>query len=767
MMNNSTVTLYYRSKILKEKNFILDNGWTIQDYSDPLETYLSTLTHTVIYNFQHVKHDLYLSIKINKSQDDLELNSSIKDLNYVSIKNQNENSTMYYFVTSKKWMGENTLVLELEMDTLNSIKYNVDYTVSKKSFIMRQHQDRFEYNDNNDITRHIDMKSEEINATVYKLSQINLQDINNPNNVEFALYYHNNGSNETDPIACELVPSTSFKVKSFSVSNFKINNSIIPAGKTAIVVYGYNKKSFGYGSYLIKDTRFGYVKDNQSGEINLTVVSPGVVDAPINAIAFQNDGGVIKVFFANFFPGGMGYISSINWSQVLTSTDLLNNELTVLDPDNTMNVYEMTNTAFNNGAGVSAATFENIMGAHDYNKTYTLSSATENEYSMRSISQIDRTLSTNIKIINCPYCPTQISYIENTGAIEVTDMWTVNVNDGTITLNDFNSNLVNNVTTDADNIFRYFALSNAISGHTLSEIIDTGVPRYILDSKYYHSDFYRIKFVYDSFSKVFPLEQINFKDYVGDQDYDYFKFKFVTSKNLQSKFLFIFNYEWYRPTEDYPNVLIITRNNEGVLYNSSYLNYVRTGYNFDVKAKDRDIQLGAIKLGLGMQLGTVANSAATASRILDYTKSVAQAEDNMQRKMLELQMEGVSVKNADDYDLLKAYSGNLAKLCYYAINNDTQEAIENLFYYYGYKYDRQGIPNKDSRMFFNFVQANLVIDADNNIDDNIIDDIKSKFAEGVTFLHMHHTVNYNDFVDFDQEKENIEMLIVDYYKNNQ
>ena len=39
--------------------------------------------------------------------------------------------------------------------------------------------------------------------------------------------------------------------------------------------------------------------------------------------------------------------------------------------------------------------------------------------------------------------------------------------------------------------------------------------------------------------------------------------------------------------EDYDNIVAVARNNEEVLYSSQYLNYVRTGYNYDVKAKQR------------------------------------------------------------------------------------------------------------------------------------------------------------------------------------
>lgn len=758
MMNFSTLHLYYQSKLLRDQNFILDNGYTIQDDSNPLETYLSKLTSITIYNFQHIKNDLNINIKIDLKQNNLEINNSLKDLNYVSIKNEDEYPTYYYFVINKRWVSENTIALELEMDTLNTVKYNIDYTIDKKTFIRRTHLDRFEDDGEGGFIYRIDMRSEDINTVLYKQSQSDLKDVNNPNDVEFALYYHNNGSNETDPIACELVPSTPFKVKSFITENFVINSSIIPSGKTAIVMANYNPHS--YGNYSVnKCTRYSYTLNSEYQELQLTLING--LGVPNSAIAFQNDGGVIKVFWANFYPGGMGFSSSINWSLLFTSASLDGNKLTVLDPDNDLRCYQMDNATFNNGNGIDAQDFENIARPEDCNASYTLSASTMQEKSIRSISQIDRTLSTNIKIINCPYCPSQISYTEADGVIELSSNWNVNINDGIITLNDFNSDLVNNVVTDTDNIFKYFTLTSALLGRSIDDITDGDYERFIEDPKLYHSDFYQAKFVYDSFTKVFPLEQIVLRDYVGAPDYEYFHFKFITSKNLQSKFLFLFDYEYRKTTEDYPNVLIATRNNEGVLYNSSYLNYVRTGYNFDLKAKDRDLQVGAIKLGLGMSFDSKINTVTgMASNFIDYAKHVAESEDNMQRKLLSLQMESLSVKNADDYDLLKAYSGNVAKLCTYAVSSEMHDYLTDLFYYYGYKYDRQGIPNVTSRYFFNYLQADLVISATRNINEDIINDIKSKFASGVTFLHLQNTVKLPDYINWQQDKENIETSIV-------
>ena len=75
----STLTLYYKSLINKDKNFILDkpNG------QSAIETYLATLESQVISDFQYVKHGLSVLIRINKNQDELMMGNNARDLNYI------------------------------------------------------------------------------------------------------------------------------------------------------------------------------------------------------------------------------------------------------------------------------------------------------------------------------------------------------------------------------------------------------------------------------------------------------------------------------------------------------------------------------------------------------------------------------------------------------------------------------------------------------------------------------------------------------------
>lgn len=80
-MATSTITLY-KTDLTPERNAWIDN----------LETYLSSCTHYTISNFQFIKHDLDLAIKIDFTQ------TYVDNPTYNYVKIVSNNVTRYYFV---------------------------------------------------------------------------------------------------------------------------------------------------------------------------------------------------------------------------------------------------------------------------------------------------------------------------------------------------------------------------------------------------------------------------------------------------------------------------------------------------------------------------------------------------------------------------------------------------------------------------------------------------------------------------------------------
>ena len=844
----STITLYYKSLVNAEKNFVLDNGTS----TSTIETYLATLTKETIADFQYIKHKLSLSIKINKDQTNLEMVDS-KDLNYCKIQNGNEKN-YYYFIINKKWTAKDTIELVLTMDTLNTFRFNVDYVVNKRTLVKRMHKDRFnriissldkdvtvlslhsdaltgetlvaeriqfvalhsdpsiyyfynvtfklevisetpyakichltlenlqkdlldfltyhETNSNLYITEmlfknehyyyfnnayiidfnkiykpvvKIDFKSEDIMSPVYKVAEQDLREKNKPL-IEWSLLYKNSSNQASAPVDCFLLADTPSTITIVQPSTDGIlNSSNVPNGKWLIFYYTYpdGGLTFKYGSNTYTLSQY-----NVYGEEGVYIV------------AITNDNGTLKMRIGTFRDGY--YLTYGQWQEVYSGSSIK-----ILNAIQQVHAYQR-DTLFNGADANEVRDVINIYSKPEFaTTTIQLGSVIVNAV-IEGKSTIDKTLSENIKLINLPYCPTPYE-IDINGKYTFATCWLYNSTDHKMKLVDFNRRFVNNIQT---------AIENPINIFRVDYVVNPTENRKIKDTKLYHSDYYRPKFVYDSFSKIFPLEQIDYNGTLAQYDSRYidevlpFDFDFVMSRNIVSKFLFKFKFVYSHSSEDYPNVLAVARNNEEVLYSSQYLDYLRTGYNFDLKAKERQETASATGIGLSVLGlvatgvigavtgnpiaigGAVASGISLANSLVNLSKTTAQNEDNIQRKLAETQRQAISVLNADDYDLLYEYTNNIPKLCLYTISSNMEKVLDDLFYYVGYIVNEQMIPNVYSRYWFNFVQASLIINDSANLTTEIEDDIKEKFELGVTFLHYHNAF------DFAQVKENWEISLV-------
>lgn len=803
---NSTLTLFYNCLVEQDKNFILDDNGV-----NAIETYLQTIQSTRIDNFQYVKQALSLSIKVDMAQVSLCMGEDCDDLNYCKIQNGEQNPC-YYFIISKKWLSKNTIELVLSMDTLNTYQYDSDYEISPKTFIKRMHKDRFEnFNGSYSTTYEatsgddvvieftsvdfmysrpknisviiypssysslstsiitkdsktyirvsfhadgsyvysigvtykvyalkclIDLKSEEINVPTYKRKDETIYEKSGQSTIDWCLYYKTADNQATTPIDCYLVPEIPMEVKRpQNAGEFTTNN--VPENEYLLFFMDYNTPN-------ISIDVDGATYTPNTNEINDALI--------ITALALYNDGSKLEVYYGSFVDNpNLGYRGS--WTKV------------AVNPSHVIVLNSPTNVNSRQRSSLPSAIqiYENEL--YLTSNHVTLMSLIVNSV-VKGKNSIDKTLSTNIKIINLPYSPTTFE-IDNNNIFSFDSCWSYNTNDGLIKLVDFSKRFTNEIDSGIDNILSVFSVNYYGEFDITSDI-----NRLIDDPKLLHSDFYRPKFVYDSFTKIFPLEQINFN--FSDRNSPSFKFTFVMSRNIVSKFLFKFDqFKYSNSKDDYDNVLPVSRNNEEVLYNSQYLDYVRTGYNYDLKSKERTESASGIGIGLNVagMLASIGASALTsnplvigsaiasgiglASQLVSYAKNTAQNEENIQRKLQESQMQAVSVMNADDSDLLYEYSKNKGKLCVYTCSDRMKNVLNDLFFYCGYVINEQGKPQVNSRRSFNFVQASLIINHANNLTGEIQDDIKEKFENGVTFLHY----SFNKF-DFNQDKENIERSLL-------
>lgn len=392
---------------------------------------------------------------------------------------------------------------------------------------------------------------------------------------------------------------------------------------------------------------------------------------------------------------------------------------------------------------------------------------------LKSFKNVNRTEQKLVKIINIPYCPINI---ENSNEL----VW--NNSEEQLTLNVDSDTKVGTYDPKFSRSLNLIPSNESGDTYLLSDNIKlsnitpslTDIKNINKESKLLHSDFYYISCNYDSFSYAFRNELLD-TDELQSSILNYVSVDYAVSNSMASAFALNFgkSFPLKKQYQAY-NVMCVNRNLEIPIYNNYYMNYLRNGYNYDVKNKNTQ----AIGTGIGVGLGvasTVAGIALSATgygstfgapMIVAGVSSIAgstanavikstQADRNIQQKLDEAKNQGASVSGSDDIGLLKWYANNnLCKLMKWECSDNTKERLFDLFYYCGYICNYQAVPNMTSRAWFNFVQCEPQFGIC-YVPNDLKEDISNKFKAGITVLHKQ-----NGTWDFDQAKENWENTLL-------
>lgn len=798
----STLIIYKHCKIREEKLFIVDD----------ISSYLNTLDKETITAFQYQRQGMTLRVILNKTQNTLNFISS-NAFNYASIQNDSQ-KVCYYFIKSKKQLADSTIELELTMDTINTFRPTTDFEISSRTKVNREHKDRL-----NIAAKKILMIIEYTGLEVGDIDEGDHVSIYNDRDYYpmftgvvdrkdsgFIGIYIDNPTSEQDYIdmiepyigtimeiqqdGANYIKFTPTSMQDFSFSTtitYGRNIDINSEGLTPLL-YGTNKGTLFADSqswylvykgnnplncYLCADNGFTAVLQSSNKEITANDLVVGTyyyilpernqksdadvypyvdletaegnnVSASINLFNesdyktlekfvtyYYRDGTNVKVGRFYYRDIGLGFFYVATLTLYTTSKIIIKSSL---DPikGNTLGTLTSNTATIKTGA------------SYDINLTTT-------SVEVYDISTINRTDADIAKIIKLPYRPCDEYYRG----------WLYDSSMHMLILSNLNKPLETTLKTSYNPLEELQFNENAPS---LSAAKNKK-----WESKLFHSDYFQPKFVYDSFSFIFALERQN--GYVSASD---FQIIFTSTGTINSRFLFTFasyNVDGYA-LDDYSNILSIARNNELPIYNSDYINYIKMGFNYDVKSKQRQeagqwigtalslvgsiasFASSSVTGGFGIA-GGISLATATLGQLVNAVNSTAQAEANQAQKLFQLRQQKESVMGSDDLDIMSKYTGNKAKWMLYKVSSRMESVLFDLFHFTGYIDGTSKIPDVTTRKWFNFLSCDLVINEDNNLNDDIINDIKAKYALGVTFMHC-NTINSVKTWDWTQEKENWE-----------
>ena len=739
----STITLFQGVPFGKGKNIAVDD----------LEDYLSALPANrkiVFSNQNYIRQNLTATIRLELNQTEAEFNS--ENWNYCSIVNYTDGSVAqkkcYYFIDKMEQVSRNVLRLDLFLDSLNTIGTNISLT--KKTLIHREHKDRWKpisgqtYSD-----AIIDIEAEGLNPALYKTNESDLKSESFKDFSWYIIYMNSNDIspneyNQVNPVKTIIAPSHDISVRG-NLSSF----SLPMDGRTYII-----------STYLNNANGIGSIN-------NIPIYNERIEDMNTAGIDFQEYSNAKEIFkYMAITP------SSGNYS-IQVYNDYYDENGTRIAHLAAQSVTATTLTASGLPGTIKALATKGAVSAK-YVPNYTIRSNEEGQ--INGINILDKTNAKLIKIIELPYCPVEITEIYQ-------DIYSFNypiqLEDIGFTIKGQNLEFLETYL----NIKNYSF--NEIPGKLRlrnSDVIENTPRNNDFEPKLFNSELFLKKFIYDSFSIPFKFEFLNIPESITKVTGGNLKIKEITSLAVTSKFLFDFNemLSFNRSLEDYSYILPVSRNNESTIYTSQYINYLRTGLQYDLKMKNAQEEasyirtilsaigsIGSIALGVASGNpavavgGVIASSTSLAGSIISTIQQENQTSNSLAQKQAQLQEQKASVQNSDDLALLKYYTkGNFAKIATYEPSEKQKNRIALLFHYCGYKAEYLGIPKLRSRLRFNYIQADIDISEtaqaflSSNFNNDIIENYKGKWAEGITIMH-----HFRNKWNFEQDLENWEAVL--------
>lgn len=782
----STIKIY-KTNITPDRNALVDD----------LGTYLASLEPTYANStFQYIQLSTDISIKV-----DLEQEMQAEEIgNYVDLLQDGKH--FYFFIMKSVWKSTKTVELSLSIDSVNTFKG--DFTFNKKTNIIRQHKNRIKTityaNSKAEQDHYFQEGQGEYTLIIFNdpnligKSTVGFQwtgevTFNDPyNKVEIRNLTFNPENGDIiitwfEDIVNETLAEINDVMIRYVANQFVRDIDTIPEGINAPLYH----KSVEDTVITDNDSELNWylIYKNQNDPdpdldinpvdcficadepISISTSTDIVVDRDVLEygkyyLIYPSDNGNTVITFRDSYGNaivvGTDVAGNDRYGMVITKTQSGFSYFRFTADGQTIHGSEYDFNGSVETTSLKLETAQNYINARavaalpvnpSYKPGVSLSTITTiGQYTINSIKSLVRTDPKLIKVIKLPYCPIQ----------DITDTAVVALEQGFLRLVDQNIKFDN---TFDSNVNVYDVLAVDLDNILYTELRDEDD---YYESKLYNSELYTPKFIYDSFGFNFELQNLANTPTKTTID-------FTTSSTINSAFMFTFpEYKLKYSTQDYDNILTVRRNNEITLYNNAYINYIKTGYNYDVKNKNTQIATSWISAGIqiaGSVLGFVAGGAtgglssvaaiglatsATATIASNISNDI-KAERSLQQKLDEARNQATSVSGSDDIDLLTKYSGNKAKLAIYKASDNIMKHAADLFYYCGYAANKQDIPNTTSRYWFNYIQCEPVFnEEETSIYKNYLDDIKARYNAGITVYHAHNN-NY----DWSQTHENWEI----------
>ena len=680
---------------------------------EALEDYLATCPHTSGTNIMYIKPGMEAQTVVEWPQ----AAGWVPDkTTYAKV--TTDGKIYYYFVTETEWKGQSSVGLKLHLDTINTYWNDYKDHFNNRTHITRQHKNRFLKNGARDI--------DEFDEGITPVLQYAGHDVIDSSSPLWYLVYKTDTEQSNSTVSC------------YCCSNERIlKYTSISAPEQTLTTNDF-----------LQDVWYYLIADDDCP-------TPGVGVSSSSTIYRVGSNGVILVRFRVIGSTG---------SFMVYSTDdhgnIINNTTT-----NSLR-FLTTRRVYYDSTVTTPSGFTSQLSNIREMTTRTLLSGSVGALYLEPISRVDRTDPLLIKVIELGYSPFTVQY-NGSGEIQTPSGWEYDQVNGMFRLTNLDTEFLN------PSIGTY---STANVEYALNFTVDiNAAPSAYYESKLYNSNFYGLKFAYDTESYIVKPERIRTYSAINYNTYPQFVISYKPSNGINSNCAFKFTHQTGTPFSnyhdglDYEGILVAARNNELPLYNNEYLNYLKYGKPYTDRQTGMNIGgtwlSTLLSIGGGIAAGAAVGGAPGAiaggligavSGISTAITSTVKAIDAQQQKEWELKHQATNVTGNSDLDIFKWYSDGKLHVFRREPTTRMKNLLFTLFFRGGYACDEYSVPNLDSRYWFNFIQCVPSFDLTQvNIYQPFLDNIYERYQAGVTIFHEHDgqwTLNY--------EKENWEHKLV-------
>lgn len=684
-------------------------------FYEDIGQYLETCSFATFPDFQYIKPGLAAYIKVP-----MQGYSRNTPYNYAKI--TQKGVTYYYYVTNHRWVAEETLGLTLALDTVNTFWYDLEPTITNNTHITRRFKNRFNKIEASTTFLYpkIDRFAEDIsNPTLIRKSVTKVGDEHLWYLISKTDYLASNSNLAANPVSTYVLKDEGMVTEGTEV--LAITPELISADACAYVIpmSGDSSKITFVGSTYVKQLEIAIGNDYDfcywyyhNGSITLKLHLKEKFDGE-TAVA-DTYAGVTKIVLNNVRTV---YKQSDSWNNYDSNNGLMNRNYTIDNP-----------IAYNSIEG--GTTIPSFQTWYKNNKT-------------------DGTL---IKIVCLPYQPFDfknweegIDYIGTPAGFKI-----------------LNPNIRFNDTSIVDRAIQLdkIPMSTACKPETAYDL------KY--ESKRYNSAYYSLKYVYDNNYLAYSLEDFG-NDFVNLS----IDIKFIYNNEMSNSLAFQFSdNNGYRYDTDYGEYMICNKTLDVPFYTNEYLNYLRYGKAVDERnagfstassiiggvsttaSSVGTIMALASSTTMGGPIGWAVGLAGAASTLVSFASTLAKTRDSINQKIDSYAHQASSVNGSSDISVFKEYSGNKLLRIEYQAPDELLTPILEYFRKFGYATDEYGYLDINTRYYSDFIQAELDLEGNYNVDTDYVDDFKSRFKSGLRIYHLH-----DGTYDFTMQYENWE---VDY-----